>query len=249
MGWGKCVIPLLLAATLVGVLSVASACAPQAMASPQATAGERSVTVLGRATVSGKPDLAQVSVGVETVAANVGEASQQNNAKMVALMAKLAELGIAEKDIQTSNFNISSERRPGPEGPETVNQYRVSNMVQVKIRDLSRVGPVLDAAIAAGANQVWGVSFTIEDSSALEAEARIKAVEDARQRGEALAKLAKVQLGQVLAISEGGTVTPIYRYGLGGGGAAPEPAIAVPVSISSGEVQVSYQVQVTYAIQ
>jgi hypothetical protein len=164
---------------------------------------------------------------------------------MEAVLAKLRELGLAEKDMQTANFSINSERR-GPE--ETDVQYRVSNMVQVKVRDLSQVSEVLDAAVEAGANQVWGVSFTIEDEKALEDEARTKAMEDARQRAEALAGLAKVELGQALVVAESGTVSPVLmKQGLGGGGAAMDAASVVP--ISPGEVQVTYQVEVTYAVQ
>mgnify|MGYP005852810969 CR=1 FL=1 len=242
-------LPLLLIGLLAAVV-VLSGCGPRAVAAQIAAPGlERSVTVLGRATVTGKPDLAMVSVGVETLAPNVGEASAQNNTKMAAVMAKLKELGIAEKDIQTSNFSINSERNMGMGTVEGAVQYRVSNMVQIKIRDLDKVGPILDAAVAAGANQVWGVNFTIEDQAALEVQAREKAVADAKSRAEALVKLAKVELGQVLAVSEGGAVTPYFYGGRGAGGAGAAMDAAMVASVSPGEVQIVYQVQATYAIK
>ncbi len=243
------ILPLL----LIGLLAAAvmlSGCGPKEVrAQASASDIERSVTVLGRATVSGQPDVALIGVGVETLAANVGDAAAQNNAKMAAVLAKLKELGIADKDIQTSNFSINSERNYGGD-PTAPAQYRVSNMVQIKIRDLSKVGSTLDAAVSAGANQVWGVSFTIEDQSKLEAEARTKAVADAKSRAESLAKLADVELGPVLAVTEGGAVMPVY-YGGGRGasGAGEVMMAAAPTSISPGEVQVMYQVQITYGIE
>ncbi len=241
MRLGKRFVPLLLVAALAGTALVSSGCAAPIAAAPTAPA-ERTMTVTGRGTVSAKPDLAQLSVGVETLAATVGEASQQNNTRMAALMAKLKELGIAEKDIQTSNFSINSERFTGKGEPSTDSQYRVTNMVQIKIRDLGKAGSILDAAIAAGANQVWGVGFTIEDRTALEGEARAKAMADAAQRAQTLAKLTGVQLGQIRLVDEGGATEPIYGGMALGKGAA-------GTSVNPGEVQLSYQVQVTYAIQ
>jgi len=237
-------VSLLLIVALAGLALVISGCAPGAATAPLGALGERSVTVLGRGMVSSKPDLALAGLGVETFAATVAEATEQNNVKMSAVMAKLVELDIAEKDIQTTNFNINFERR-GPEDSE--GQYRVSNMVQIKVRDLDEVSSILDAAVQAGANQVWGVSFTIEEQKELEAQARTKAMEDARKRAEALAELAGVQLGQVLIVAEGGTTGPIpMMRGLGKGGMEPASLVA---PISAGEVQVSYQVEVTYAMQ
>ncbi len=237
--------PCLLLAALVGLATVTSGCASPALAAPGGAAPDRSITVLGRGTISAKPDMAQASMGVETLAPTVGEAIQQNKDRMAAVMARLQELGIADKDIQTANFSINFERQ----GSDPANgQYRVSNMVQIKIRDLDKVSSLIDSAIRAGANQVWGVNFTIDDQSDLQAQARTKAVEDARQRADALAKLANVQLGAVLTVSEGGAVQPIpMRYGMGGGGAMAEAAQTTP--INPGEVQVLYQLEVTYALQ
>ncbi len=217
---------------------VASGCTPKVEAAAN-TPPDRTLTVVGQASVSGKPDVALINVGVETFAATVGQATQQNSEKMAAVMARLKDLGIADKDIQTSNFNITFERQ----GYDlSSGQYRVSNTVQVKVRDPQQVSSTLDALIEAGANQVWGVSFTIEDQTALEDQARAKAMEDAQRRGADLAKLEGVQLGQILQMTENGTYGPIY----GGGGYSKEAAAG---PFSPGEVEVSFQVQVTFAIQ
>lgn len=246
---------------LLGSLVVAG-CTPQALAAPVA-AGEaptRSITVVGRGEVKAKPDIATVNLGVEVTAPTVSEAMTEANARMKTILAAMKALGIAEKDIQTSNFSINFERREpiAPVAAETTSGakpagteppagfYRVNNMVQVTIRDLAKVGDVLDAAVEAGANNVWGVSFGLGDTAALEAQAREKAVADARSRAETLAKLNGVTVGDVIAISEviGSGPSPLYAEaasfrGLGGGGAPVEP----------GELTFATQIQTVYGIR
>ena len=129
-------------------------CALGATASAPPVNPEHSITVVGQGTAWGMPDLAQVNVGVETFAATVTEAVAQNNTQMNALLARLKELGIPEKDIQTSNFSIQFERDTGSRAdPDATARYRVSNTVQVKIRDLGKVGQVLDGIVQAGATR------------------------------------------------------------------------------------------------
>ncbi|MDI7277083.1 MAG: SIMPL domain-containing protein [Anaerolineae bacterium] len=242
MSWRvKRTFPMLLAMALATALVlVVSGCARPAEAAPEDTPPERTITVVGRGTASAKPDLALASLGVETFAASVAEATEENNTRMLAVLTRLKALGIAEADVQTSNFSINLERRdPEP----SAGQYRVSNMLQVKVRDPEQVGAIIDAGVEAGVNQVWGVTFTVDDQGAFEGEARAKAMEDARKRAEALAGLAGVKIGEVLRVDENWMPGPIF--GAGGAGAA--EASLVP--ISPGEVVVSYQVQVTFAIQ
>lgn len=212
-----------------------------------ATGPTRYITVVGQGKTTVVPDIASLQLGVQTSAATVEEAMSTNTGTMDAILAALAEAGIADKDVQTSSYNIYLDE--GYRGPEMASNpvYRVSNMVTVKVRDLETVGEVLDAAVAAGANQIWGVSFTVEDRTAAEADARAKAVADARARAEALAELAEVEVGEVLSISEviTGGVSPLYAgvamemaAGMGGGG-----------SIAPGELEYRTSIQVTYALE
>jgi hypothetical protein len=148
------------------------------------------------------------------------------------------------------HYSVQLDRYPEPvlraetESSEPVPQYRVSNMANVTVRDLDSVGDVLDAVIEAGANNIWGVNFGLEDPAAAQAEARSKAIDDAEARAEALAELSDVELGPVMSISE-----------VVGGGIAPMPMMAAERAasgagpISPGEVEVSYQVQVAYFIE
>jgi uncharacterized protein YggE len=209
------------------------------------------ITVLGQGSVQIEPDIAQISIGVETSAASVAEASAANATQMESILAALQKAGIADKDIQTTSYSIRIDRYAEPrpmteEAPaeETQFQYVVSNMVNVTIRDLDQVSEVLDAVIEAGANNIWGVSFGLEDEDAAVADARAKAIVDAKVRAEALAELGEVELGPVMSISE-----------VIGGGAFPTAAVMLESAvkgggpISPGELEIGYQVQVTYYIE
>ncbi len=208
----------------------------------------QTITVVGQGSVSVKPDIAQVSIGVETTAETVSQAVKDNKTQMESIMDALTKAGIAEKDIQTTNFSIQFDRYPEPRpvGTETAEaqpQYRVSNMVQVTIRDLDTVSDILDTVISAGANNIWGVNFSLDNPDSAQADARTKAVEDAKARAGALAELNGVTLGPVMAVSEviSGSPSPVVmeRAALASGGAGP---------ISPGELEIGYQVQVTYFI-
>jgi uncharacterized protein YggE len=204
---------------------------------------------VGQGSVNIKPDIARVSVGVETSAETISEAVGENEAMMESVLTALREAGVDEKDVQTMNYSIQLDRYPEvlpraePATGEPQPLYRVSNMVNVTIRDLDRVGDVLDAVIEAGANNIWGVSFGLDDQSAAQNDARAVAIDDAQARAEELANLSGVQLGPVMSISEviGGGAVPM--------GITVERAAAAAGSISPGELEVGYQVQIVYFIE
>ena len=247
-------VAVLLPVTLLGVWLWGQVTSPVVAQTTEATADyspTQTITVVGQGKASVKPDIARVSIGIETMAEMVGEAVAENEAQMQAILDALTAAGIADKDIQTSNYSVYFERYPEPyprsvgEGEQAKPQYRVSNMVTVTIRDLDSVGDVLDAVIEAGANNIWGVSFTVEDPSEAQAEARADAVANARERAEALAELSGVELGPVMAVSEvltGGGIPVSYE-------AVVERAAVGSGSISPGELEISYQVQVAYFIE
>ena len=210
----------------------------------------RGITVVGVGKASGTPDVANINVGVETQAASVQQAVDDNKAQMTKLLDALKSLDIADKDIRTSNYSVYTERQPvpapdgkGSQGPVT---YHVNNQVNVIVRDVNKLGDVLDKVVAAGANNIYGVNFSVADTSKLEDDARAKAIADAKDRANSLAQLAGVTLGDVVNVSEviGGS-GPIYgvmdsaKMGLGGGGAPIQP----------GELEVNMSVQVTFAIK
>jgi len=229
------------------VLSLAAGCAGAASKAAAAddTPAMRSITVVGSGKASGAPDVAYISIGIGTRDALVQNAVEANNAQMKAILDALKALGIADKDLRTSNYSIYAESREPiakGSGEEATVIYHVSNQVAVTVRDLAKLSEVLDKAVAAGANQVYGISFGVDDPKALQGEARQDAMLDARSRAESLAQLAGVALGEVLSLSEviGGPGPVVYESAKGmGGSAAP---------MEAGELEVSMSVQVTYAI-
>jgi uncharacterized protein YggE len=210
----------------------------------------RGITVVGTGKASGTPDVANINVGVETQADSVQQAVADNKTRMTTLLDTLKVLGIAERDIQTTNYGVYTQREPQPAsnikdglGPMT---YHVNNQVSVTIRDVSKLGDVLDKVVAAGANNIYGVNFSVDDTTKLQADARAKAFADAQARAESLARLAGVALGDVVSVSEvigSGQVYDGARMsaaaGLGGGGAPIQP----------GELEVNISIQVTFAIK
>lgn len=242
----------LVAALLVGSLALRPAWSPVAVANAQSTLPvttlPRTITVVGEGKVSISPDIARAQIGVEVMLASVKEASDANKELLDAVLATLAAQGIAEGDIQTSGFSVYAERF-GPDGPLPADQtnYRVSNNVSVTVRDLATLGDVLDAAIEAGANNINGVEFSLDDPSTVESDARRSAVEDARAKAEDLAELTGATIGEVVTVSEvigngGGYYSSNFAdasRAMGGGGSTP---------ISPGQLELVMQLQVTYAI-
>lgn len=220
--------------------------AAQTVPTPVPQDPSRTITVVGVGRVDLVPDIAQIHIGVEVRANVVAEAKAEVDRQMADIMAALAEQGVAERDIQTAQYSIfyepPSSQGPVPEGATEATQgvYRVSNTLQVTVRDTDQAGAVLDAAIEAGANQVYGVTFTVSDDQAWETEAREKAIADAQVRAEEYAELTGLTLGEVRSVSEviGGTIPFAAERGLGGGGGF------VP-----GEQTLSTQVQVTYGVR
>jgi hypothetical protein len=206
--------------------------------------------VVGRGEASARPDIARTNLGVEATAATVPQAMRLANERMSSVIAALKRLGIADRDLRTSNFSIFFERAPEP-APGSVAKpamqppgvYRVSNIVEVTIRDLDKASTVLQAAVDAGANTAWNISFELDNSKPVETQALEKAVEDGRANAETLARRTGVALGQIISISEviGSAPTPIFAE------AAFKSAAAGP-PIERGELTFSTQIQIVYAI-
>ena len=245
---GMLVVALLLVA-LVGCTAIQAAPKSDLQSgspSTQATV-QRTITVVGVGKVSLVPDIAQLNVGAEDTANTVAEAKAKVDSQMAAILAALKEMGIADKDIQTSNYSIYYEQQQAsPSNQESSSTerggvYHVSNTLLVTVRDVSKAGDVLDTLVKAGANQVYGVSFTVSDEVKWQSQAREKAMADAKARAEELARLSGVEVGQVQAVSEvigGASYAVAAERGLGGGG-----------GIVPGEQELSMQVQVTYTIR
>jgi uncharacterized protein len=211
-----------------------------------------SITVNGFGDASGTPDIAMVQLGVDVFDADPSKAIATANDTIDKVTKAIMEAGVAEADIQTQNFNLYSTGNPpdptmgagGESGPAAQRMYQAQISVSVKVRDIKKAGTVIDAGIKAGANNIYGLNFNIDDPSKLESEARVKAIANARARAEELAKALGVTLGDPIIISEGvnGGVPMPYAAGVAGMGGNAN------TKISEGQLAIAVSVQITYAI-
>ena len=183
-----------------GAGDVNSATARSAGVAPQS----EGVTVSGMGRVTGTPDVLRAAVGVEVTRPDVQAALDEANAAAEEVMSALQASGVAEEDIQTVEFSVSPEYRHEESRAPEVTGYRVTNIMQAKIRDLGQVGQILADAIAAGGDnaRVQHVSFALEDNDALLEAARVDAFADARRKAEQYADLAERDLGDLISVSE-----------------------------------------------
>jgi uncharacterized protein len=246
------------------LLPCLSACMPQGQALVQSPVPP-GISVSGHGEARGKPDIARVTIGVETRGSIATEATEQANRQMSAVTAAIQKHGVSEADIRTQNFSINFEQppEPYPPSPQPLPQpvprkgaapaaldlprgfYRVSNQMLVTVRKLDDLGALLTAVTSAGANNIWGIQLEIEDPTPLEAEARQRAVAEAKARAEQLARLAGVKLGRVVSISANGG-GPIMHEG---GSGFRMKATQTDVPVQRGELTISQDVQLVYALE
>lgn len=250
----KTILTVLLAA-LVAVPAVWSARQPVSAAPSQQGEGtDRTITVTGYGVAYGSPDIVRLGLGVEVSRQDVKAAMDEVNSRMNAVMAILKENGVAPEDIRTDYYSIWQDYSygggvmPMPEGGETpAPYYRVSTTAQIIVRDTNSVGDLIAAAVDAGANVINYIEFSIEDRAALQSDARALAVADARSRAEELASILGLTLGAPLRVVEGGSDS--YMPYMSGGGGMGGGAEAASVPISGGQLSVSMNVTITYALQ
>ena len=231
----------LLAASLVG-----TAVAPAQAQSTSSDETLRTLSVNGSGRVNAVPDVADVSLGVFETAKEAAAASQKAAASMDAVIQTLLGMGIDEKDIQTTSISLGA-RYDWNQEPAQIVGWEARNMVNVTVRDIETVGDVVDASVKAGANQVNGISFRVEDPSEAQALARTAAVEDAKAKADQLATDTGVEITGIVSITEGGgqQPQPIYM-------ARQEMAFAADAGASTpvlpGEVELSINVYIVYEI-
>jgi uncharacterized protein YggE len=220
-------------------LGLALACT---LAVPALAADPHTIAMTGHGEIRGLPDIAQVTAGVATTAPSAAQALSANSARMKGVFAALEKLGVPQKNIQTTNFFVSPQYTNGDNNtPRRLTGYQVTNDVTARIEDVGKLGSTLDTLVASGANQINGISFSIQNDASLLEKARAQAIADARTRAETYAKAAGVALGPILSISEGGGQTPprpMYRMA----------AMAADTQIAPGEQSVTADVSVVWEI-
>ena len=164
---------------------------------------ERTITVSATGTVSAEPDEASIATGVSSEAKSARDALTKNTEAMKKVIAELKTQGVEPKDIQTTQFSVEPVYVYPKEGqPPVVTGYRVTNMVSVRVRDLDKLGGVLDQLVTVGANQVNGMTFNVSKADAFKDEARKEAMANALRRAKLLASAGGAEVGEVLQISE-----------------------------------------------
>ncbi|MEA2596918.1 MAG: uncharacterized protein QOF01_3387 [Thermomicrobiales bacterium] len=235
----------LLGAASFGVFGVKGSAAQDATPPPGTAQNPATVYVSGNGTVTITPDTASVIVGVNIVEKTLSSAQEKATMQMTAVIDALKAAGIDEKDIQTVNYSVNILQDYDQSGnPTTINGYQVSNQVNVTVRDLDKLGSILDTVVGQGANAIYGISFYVDDPSAAASQARTLAVADAKKKADELAAAAGMKVGRILSISETYSPSPMpMPYGRA---AAEDAAMSVPIQAGTTTVQV--QVQVTYEL-
>lgn len=207
---------------------------------------ERTVSVSASGHMSATPDVAAINTGVLTEASTAREAMNANSAAMAKLIEGIKAQGIDPKDIRTIGINVNPRYSTPRDGrPAVITGYSANNQVRIIVRDLKRLGEVLDAALSLGATQMGGISFEVSQAETLKDEARKSAMANARRRAELYAAASGTSIGNVIAISEDMQVDgprPVFM-----GRAKATASAAVPVEVGSMELEAT--VHVTWSLK
>ncbi|NMC51343.1 SIMPL domain-containing protein [Candidatus Kuenenbacteria bacterium] len=210
-----------------------------------------SVSATGR--VFAKPDIANLTVGLKTEAKQTAAlAVKENTTKMNEIIKVLKDLAIEEKDIKTTNYSLNPVYDWTEKSGQTLRGYEVYQNVEIKIRDLDKIGDAIAKTAEKGANQVGNVSFTIDDEFELRNQAREEAIKKAKEKAESIVGATGIKLGKIINVYESQVYNQPYvnyskdmAYGLGGGGAMSIPA----PEIQTGQNEVVVEATVVWEVK
>jgi len=235
----------LLGALLLGVAALPAAAGAQQAAITQSISGTR-LDLSATGEVTRVPDLAIITAGVVTRATSAGSAMQQAAQRMSRVRAALKAAGVEDRDIQTSNVSLNPDYVYEQNKSPRITGYSATNQLTVRFRDIARAGPILDALVQEGANQINGPSLTIEKPETALDEARAKAVANGRARAELYARSLGMRIARVVSVSEGGGNYPVPP---------PMPVMmaersaAANTSIEPGEQKLQVNLAMTFELQ
>jgi uncharacterized protein len=247
--FGVTIISSLLQPATTGKAAALQSVSTQSVPFIQGQAGQASgISVSGQGSITVVPDLARVTLGIE-VSNNSAAAAQQDAAsKMDGIVSQLKQQGIQDKDIQTVRFDLSPDYDYSTRTP-VLKGYKVTNLVVVTLRDISKVGSLLDAVVASGATRLQGISFSTSDPAAAGTQGREEAIKNARTKADQLAKLAGVSLGAPISIEETVSAPPTPMDIAPKIAAAPSMGAAVQTPINPGTQEITTIVHVVYGIK
>jgi hypothetical protein len=233
----------LIAILLLG--TVLTACGPASIA-VQTQPPARTITVTGTGKVTLTPDIAYISIGVHTENASATEAVFGNSTQAQAVITAIKGFGVADKDIQTTDFSINPQQQTDSNGKVTGILYVVDNTVYVTVRDLTKLGDLLDSTVSAGANNINSIQFDVADKTAALSQARLAAVADARKQADELTKATGVTLDVVQSISYYDTTAPVTVQYARADVAGP---VAASVPVQAGSMQIYTTVTIVYGLK
>lgn len=227
-------------------LAFAVLAAAPALAQTNAEFAATTLDLSATGEVSASPDRATLDLGVTAQAPNAAAAMRQDAQAMTQVLAALKAQGVADRDIGTSGLSVQAQYTFFPNAPRRLNGYEAANRVTVTVRDPARVGALVDAAVAAGANDVRGITFGLQDPQAVEDQARLQAVKTLAARAELYAKAAGYRVARLVSLTEGERSQPVAAERQGfvvvtGSRKAPTP-------VEAGDVTVRVQVSAVYEL-
>jgi uncharacterized protein YggE len=233
-------------AVLGGAVAVAAQTRPGPVPREAATWETVSVTGTGRVTLT--PDRASFTVGVQTIAPSLAVATQENAARMTAVVAALRKAGATDRELRTTGLSIYPQQAPDPGNKPRIVAYQVANNVTVTRDDVATIGKLLEAAVQAGANTVSGVNFSVSDPARGRDTGLQAAFTDAKAKADVLARAAGRTVGRALAITEGGAAMPpvpmpMYRR------AEMAQAASFAAPVESGAEEIAFTVSVVFELQ
>ena len=236
---------ILLLTSLVVVLALVACSVTPATAGGGGVPQIRTLSSSGTGEIYLVPDVAYVYVGVRADADDVSTALANNNVQANAVAQSVKDLGVEAKDIQTTSFNVYPMQDYGPDGTISRKYYVVENTVYITVRDLAKLGTMLDAVVKSGANTINGISFDVQDKEAALAQARDMAIADAIAEAESIAKASGVKLGELQNVNvyTNNVATPMYDAKGG------QMSAAANVPISAGQLVISASASMTYEIK
>lgn len=215
---------------------------------------KNSITISGTGEIYSKPDLAVIVFSVRNEAKTVSLAMTENTEKMNSIISTMKSKGVEDKDLKTTNFSVQPryewqraqiEVWPQPDKKRVLIGYEINQSLQVKIRDLNKIGEIIQRATDAGASQVGNLQFTIDDYDELKNQAREEAIKEAKEKAEELADQLGVKLVRIIGFSEGGSVSRYYDYGMQEMSVSMDQAMP---EIATGENKIAVSVSITYEI-
>jgi uncharacterized protein len=211
-----------------------------------------SVTITGEGRVLASPDVAQVSITIVTENVDAEAAQEENVEQFNKLVADLKELGIDEKDLKTTSYNVNPVY-DWTDGERVDRGFEVRQSLQVKIRDLDKSGDVIRIASQNGVNRVGGLSFIVDNPEQYKEEARTKSLENAKLKAEELSEVLGVKLGKIISFSEGTSggfdLSPVFRGEMMAFDTAEESAKSVTPDFEEGSEEIIIRSTIIYEVK